>query len=131
MDPLSIVASTITLATATQVGLKILIQAYGTQPELFALSNESADLMVILKEGSQSLELSRSSVANSNELMLVLESTHNELSKLHLQLEEWRSSLKYKTKLRGLIIGSKLKTFRARLHTQRSQILAIWSASSV
>jgi hypothetical protein len=84
MDPLSIVASTITLATATQVGLKILIQAYGTLPELFALSNESADLMVILKEGNQSLELSRSSVANSNELMLVLESTHNELSKLHL-----------------------------------------------
>ena len=128
MDPLSIIASTLTLASATQTGLNILIQAYGAQPELLSLSNELADLMVILKEGNQSLQLSRSAVCNSSELVRVVESTYNELSKLQIQLEQWRSSLRH-NKLRAIIIGSKLKTFCASLQTQRSQLLAVWSAS--
>jgi hypothetical protein len=40
----------------------ILIRTYGAKPELFVLSNELADLMVILKEGIQSYKIDPTAV---------------------------------------------------------------------
>lgn len=130
MDPLSILASSLAVATATQASLAYLLQLYGARLELCALSNELADLIIVLGEINRVPKEQQTGISGSPELILLLQSTLSKLKELRQQTEEWVKVLKQR-RLRGLMAKAKLDSFRSSLQTLRLQLIAMLSATLV
>lgn len=129
MDPLSIIASSLTVAATAQAGLGILFQLLGAKSELCALSNELSDLTLVLQQASQFTDEEQLKLADSPELSLVASNTHRKLQDLKQQVEECTEIWQHKRR-KAVLVLSKLKSSRAALQTLRFQLIAVLSAST-
>ena len=122
--------SALTLAGIAQGALNILIQRYGAQSELCALSNEIADLMVVLYEMNTIVDPDSTSPRNlSPETLQILVKTVGRLKTLQSQIDDWKLATQQK-KLKTFILPPKFQGFRANLQSLRSQLITILSVSS-
>lgn len=138
MDPLSIIASSITVAGTVGIALKAIHHTYRAKPELLALLNEVTDVTAILREVERSLQLGQP--ANSqilgfdNSLINVIVEIKTKLQQLAEDASRWTSkpartapSLDA-SHLRWLRIALKVRTFRDDFRALRSKLKFILPA---
>jgi hypothetical protein len=130
MDPLSIIASSLTLATATHSALRFLVQLYGAPLELCALSNEVTDLTVVLEQVLLSSAYTQSPLNKTISLDHIAQSITTKLLEIKESVDKWRH-IRQKRTLRSLAVTRKINGFRTALQDIRMQLVAFISASSV
>ncbi|CEI68151.1 unnamed protein product [Fusarium venenatum] len=128
MDPLSIIASSLTLATATHSALNFLVQLYGAPLELCALSNEVTDLTVVLEQVLLSSHSQRA-LAKNISLDHIAHSITTKLIEINESVEKW-NDIRQKRNLRSLGVTRKINGFRTALQDLRMQLVTYISASS-
>ncbi len=128
MDPLSVTASSIAVASAASFALKVIHQTYKAKPELLALSNEVTDMAAVLREVERSLQLeqhreSQVLESNSNLFDLVSE-VKKKLEKLERVVSKWvaKSGSVDSPQLRWMRVAFKVKSFRDDFRTLKSKL---------
>ena len=132
MDPISAIASCITIAGTVRIALNFINDSCGAQAEIFALANEISDISVVLQEIADSIH--QHSPAISNNLADLALSTQSQLEHLGLDILEWKanphSRIANLRQLRWLRISSKAKAWRESFRNLRAQLTAILTAIS-
>lgn len=135
MDPLSIIASTIAIATPITIGLRHLRNVRQARDILLLLANEVSEIVVLLQELDQVLRQQNSSanLQPNPRLLQTLDAAHTKLSELSGQISEWNSkqnSHPGPTKPRPVVwvlITSKTKLFKEELQKIRLQLMTVLS----
>jgi len=135
MDPLSIIASTIAIATPITLGLRTLSSIRQAKDICLLLANEVSEIVVLLQELDQVLrEQNSRAVPHPNpRLLQTLDATQTKLNELSIQISEWSSIPSAQTgpkKSRSVIwlqITSKTKLFKEELQKIRLQLMTILS----
>ena len=139
MDPLSIIASTVAIATPVAVGLQKLRDSRHAKTDLLLLANEVAEIVLLLQELDQVLQQQNQSaeLRPNPRLLQTLDATKSKLTELSNQMSEWDtrpSSQATTTKSRPLIwitINSKVKLFKDELQRIRFQLMTVLSMMNV
>ncbi len=135
MDPLSIIASTIAIATPVTISLQKLRDHRHAKTDLLLLANEVAEIMVLLQELDQLLRQQNQSGRSHPypSLLQALDAAKSKLMELSNQISEWDNRLSSQattTKSRPIIwiaIGSKVKLFKEELQTIRFKLMTVLS----
>ena len=139
MDPPSIIASSLALAHASHVAIKIAKASRNDGPELLAFYDEISDILVLLEELEAVLQC-RAEVGERLPpiagLSPAVESARSKLEQIVSQLGRWDSEIdsvnrgQQQVKLRALRIGRQAKKFRDELRETKdkpSSVLGIGS----
>ena len=134
MDPLSIIASTIAIATPVTIGLQKLRDARHAKSDLLMLSNEVAEVIVLLRELEQ-ITLQRNENVGRDRpspiLIQAVDAAKTKLEQLSSQISEWgegASPQVLATKSRGLrwvVMSSKVDTFKVDFKRVRENLMAV------
>jgi len=132
MDPLSVIASTIALATPVALCLQKLRESRHAKPELLLLSNEVADIVLLLQELDQVLQHQNQSTESrpSRRLLQALDATRAKFQELSKQALEWQTSTTTRP-LRWIVIGSKVRAFKDELQRIRSELMTVLSTMNL
>ncbi|KAK5207025.1 hypothetical protein LTR41_007092 [Exophiala xenobiotica] len=131
MDPLSIIASSIAVAHALHVTLRVYQSSRRARPELLALHNEISDLRLVLQQLEVELErrdASANPVAPNASLFQAISLTKTKLDLLLDEVHSWQLSADSsdpaaeQKKFRILRIGHKAKSFREDLQHLKSSL---------
>jgi hypothetical protein len=134
MDPLSIIASTIALATPVTVGLQKLRDARHAKTDLLMLSNEVAEVIVLLRELEQLTLQWNENVGRarpSSTLIQAVDAAKTKLEQLSTKISEWDGSTPPQTlatKSRGLrwvVMNSKVNAFKDDFRRVRENLMAV------
>ena len=134
MDPLSITASSIAVASAAGHALKIIQRTYTAKPELLALLNEVADVAAVLRNVEHSLQLEQQtdlqSLTSSSNLTEVVLEIKRKLEELTGAASKWaaKSGSVDSPHLRWMRIAFKVKNFRDDFRTLRSKLKLVLPA---
>ena len=132
MDPISALASCITIAGTVRIALDFIQDSCGAQAEIFALANEISDISVVLQQIADSIH--QHNPAISNKLRDLALSAQGQLEQLGLDILEWKANPHNKIastrQLRWLRISSKAKAWRERFRNLRAQLAVILTAIS-
>ena len=132
MDPLSAVASCITIAGTVCTALNFIQDTCGAQAEIFALANEISDISIVLQEILDSVHQQNS--ATSTKLSDLASSVQGQLEELDIEILEWNVgahiSFAKLRQLRWLRISSKAKSWRERFRNLRAQLSIVLTAIS-
>lgn len=111
MDPISAIASCITIAATIRVALNLIQDSCGAQADIFALANEISDICIVLQEIGDSVQ--QHNPAISDKLRGLAASAEGELKQLGLEIQEWKvkplNVFANVRRLRGLRVSSKAK----------------------
>ena len=132
MDPLSIIASTITIASLLRVALEKAQALRHSQTQLQALMSEGSALMIILLELEKCLSAEHATFsANQPQLSQKLGTYRNRLNDLTRRLGQWvddssagRSKVETLA-LRGLRSPGKSRLFREELVALRAELSTV------
>jgi hypothetical protein len=135
MDPLSIIASAITIAAPVTVCLQKLRDTRLAKTDLLLLANEVAEIVLLLQELDQVLRhQSQSAESRPNpRLLQTLDAAKSKLIELSNQMSEWDnrpSSQATTAKSRPLLwiaISSKVKLFKEEFQKIRFQLMTVLS----
>jgi hypothetical protein len=134
MDPLSIIASSIAIATPVSIGLQKLRDARHAKSDLSMLSNEVTEVLVLLRELEQTTLQWNEHVGRarpSPTLIQAVDAAKIKLEQLSSQISEWNGSAPPQTlatKSRGLrwaVMGSKVNTFKDDFRRVRESLMAV------
>ena len=134
MDPLSIIASSIAIATPVSIGLQKLRDARHAKSDLLMLSNEVAEIVVLLQELEQITIQWNEHVGRarpSHTLIQAVDAAKVKLEQLSSQISEWDGSVPPQTlaaKSRGLrwaVMSSKVNTFKDDFRKVRESLMAV------
>ena len=134
MDPLSIIASTIAVATPITICLRRLRQNRHAKVALRLLVDEVDEVVFLLQDIEHSLRLQNHmrSIRSNPRLLQILLALKTKITDLSLEVTEWNSqnSEQASAKRRVLIwtvIASKVKLFKDDLERIRSQLVTVLS----
>lgn len=130
MDPLSIIASSIAIASPLWIGLQKLRDNKRAKADLFILSNEVAEIIIILQELDQILkEQSRIPEASrpSARLLQYLQAANEKLEQLAQQLTEWEQQSRGSSPLRWAQMSPKMKGYAEAFQHIRKQLQTVLS----
>ena len=132
MDPLSVIASTMTIAAPIAVGLQTIRENRHAKPELLLLSNEVADIVLLLQELDQVLQNPKQSIESrpSRRLLQALDATRAKFQELSKQVLEWQKSSTTHP-LRWIVIGSKVRALKEELQRIRSELMTVLSTMNL
>lgn len=130
MDPLSIIASTIAIATPVTVGLQKLRDARHAKSELLMLSNEVAEVILLLQE-LEKITLQR----NENEgrtrpspiLIQAVDAAKIKLKQLSINISKWGGSSRATSSrgLRWVVMSSKVNAFKDDFRRIRENLMTV------
>jgi hypothetical protein len=131
MDPLSIIASTIAIAHSVRVVLQKAQHISSAKSDLHALSNEVADLSVVLQAIERSLENQRHTAASQQDILFVqsILPLRAQLQVLARQITDWIGNASTgpgsfeARRVPWLRMGVKAKRFKDEVRTLRSQLV--------
>lgn len=134
MDPLSIIASTIAIATLITVGLRSLRNVRQAKNVLLLLANEVSEIVVLLQELDQVLrQQTARDPQPSPRLLQTLRAAHAKLNELSSQISDWSSDNSPQSgptrphRIIWLLITSKTKLFKEELQQIRFQLMTVLS----
>ena len=135
MDPLSVIASSIAIATPIALGLKKLKAIHHAKPELLRLFNEISEVILLLQELDQTLRHHEQLIYTSPDpgLLQILDAILQKLQKLERQISEWNNTTSQQPHApipwpkRWTAISSKVIRFKDELGIIRSQLMCILS----
>lgn len=134
MDPLSIIASSIAIATPITIGLQKLRDARNAKSELLMLSNEVSEVIVLLRELEQiTLQWNENlgRIPPSPILIQAVDAAKIKLDQLSNQIAEWDGSAPSQslpTRSRGLrwaVMNSKVNRFKDDFRGVREGLMAV------
>ena len=138
MDPLSIIASSLTLAHAAHVAINAVKAARKAGPELLAFYNEISDMLVVLEELREVLQ-HRAEFGERLPpiagLLPAVESTRLELEQIVVQLRRWNREIdpatggQQQVRLRALRIGRQANRFRGSFERSKIGCRLYWKLS--
>ena len=139
MDPLSIIASTLTIATSIAVGLQQLRSLRHARTDILLLANELAELIIILRELDQILQQrNRHGITHPDAALLqTLDAVKKKLEELSKQVASWNRSTSSPGKPANLRaprwanISSRVKAFKDELQKGRNTLSTCLSALQV
>jgi hypothetical protein len=135
MDPLSIIASAITIASPILIGLKKWTDTRHAKTDILLLANEVSEIVLLLQELDQALRQQNQQIGTgpNPRLLQTLDAISQELRKLSSQISEWdrtktQQSVATKSQpVRWITISSKVTLFKDNLRRIRSQLMYILS----
>ena len=139
MDPLSIIAAALAIATPVAIGLQKLRHVRQTSAELLMLANEVTDIIVLLQELDQIIRQQNSVSTGQPSLPLIpaLNAIHTKLTQLSREIAEWdrrgpaqKSTVKFRV-LRRATIVSKVNAFKDDLRRLRCELVTVISAMTL
>lgn len=139
MDPLSIIASTIAIATPLTIGLQKVRAAKNARGALLLLSNDISEVIILLRGLEQELRTSHLGTGEIHAdavLLQTLDATRNKLAQLQVQTVKWLSNDQGGSSSRPKIIrwasiARQVSTFKDDLGRIRSQLLTTLSAANL
>lgn len=125
MDPLPIVASSITIAGTAGIALKALHYTYRSKPEFLAILNETADVIMILRQVEHSLQLEGEA---NGDLGGIVSETQTTLTRLSQNASKWTTASASSgpaegLHMRWLRIAFKVKAFRDEFRALRAKLM--------
>ena len=132
MDPISAIASCITIAGIVRIALNFIHDSCGAQADIFALANEISDISIVLQEIADSLHQHNPPI--SDRLADLALAAQGQLEQLGLEILEWKANPHNKIanirQLRWLRINSRAKAWRDSFRNLRAQLTVILTAIS-